>query len=79
MPEQHGFELHRSTYMWIFLNGKYYSTTQSTVVKFEHTEPQIWRNLGYREPTVNYVRIFNPVRVGALNLPIFQGSTVYSI
>ena len=25
--EQHGFELHGATYMWIFFNSKYYSIT----------------------------------------------------
>ena len=29
--EQHGFELHGSTYMWIFFSSKYYSTTRSAV------------------------------------------------
>lgn len=29
--EQREFELHRSTYMWIFFDSKYYTATQSVV------------------------------------------------
>ena len=40
--EQHRFELHRSTYTWIFFNIKYYSTTQSEVGSRD-AEPWVWR------------------------------------
>ena len=45
--EQPGFELQGSTYMGIFFNSKYYTTTWSTVgsadVEYDTEEPWIWR------------------------------------
>lgn len=41
--EEHGFDLRWSTYMWIFLNKKYYIATSSEV-EFGDAEEQTWWN-----------------------------------
>ena len=46
--EQHRFELWRSTYMWIFFNRKYYSTTQSAVSWIQGCGTMDMRNSRYR-------------------------------
>ena len=62
--EQHRFELHGSTYTWIFFSSEYCSTSRSALVdsadvepRIQETadteEPQIWGNSRYGGPTVS--------------------------
>ena len=77
--EQHEFELHRSTYMWIFLlSGKHYSITQFSVGWIQRCrmadmeEPQIRRNLGYKY--IKFVYKFDTMRkVSTSASTLFKG------
>lgn len=63
--EPQGFELHTSTYMRIFFNSKYHRTMW---VVHGWLNLRMWRNRGYRGPTMSYTWI---------NPGVVQGSTVY--
>ena len=66
--EQHGFELLRSTYMHIFLNNKYYSTTRSSVVWIWGRGIRIWR------PTINHTGFPTSQEGGCPLIPaLFKG------
>ena len=77
--QQHGFELHRSTYMWIFLSSKYYSNTQPTVGwthrqgTMDAEESHVWR--------ANYIiHWFSAVlRVGTPHSHVIQVSPLFII
>ena len=66
--EQHGFELRKSTYIWIFFNRKYYSTTQPEV----GSQPEL---LIQRSTIVSYIWTFDCAE-GQHPWYTVQGSTV---
>lgn len=53
--EQHGFELHESTYTQIFFHSKCYTLILSTV----SVEPWTPRNHVYAGPIINFMSIFD--------------------
>lgn len=76
--EQPGFELSGSSCLWIFSNGKYHSTTQSTAGRILRLRTWIWRNhweggTGRRGPTIlgdgtaQMVSTPNPSRVDCIS------------
>ena len=71
--EQHGFELHRSTYMWNFFSTLLHDLR---LVKSVDKEPQIQRL------TINHIGILDYTKGQHLYSPVVQGSDVigkYSI
>ena len=72
IPEQHGFELCGSTYMWIFFHGKYYTVPGQL-------NPGM-PNHGCGELTINYTKILGCTPEG--QHPYFlvvQGSAIINI
>ena len=56
---QHGFELCKSMYMWIFLSSKYYIILNPLDSQMWNHHPFIWRKLKYQGPAVNYTQVFH--------------------
>ena len=71
--KQYEFELHGSTYMWIFFSSKYCSTTRS-LAEFMDVKITIGKKSVYTGPTINYMQKFYMWGVlGPLTLEIFKG------
>ena len=70
--EYHRFELHGSSYKWIFFNSMHHSITRFLVGWLS-----LWmRNCGYGRPTIKLYMDFLLHRVSTLSLHSFQGWNV---
>jgi len=82
LSKQHGFEMCRFTYMWIFFYSKYslpphvFSSWLILDMDHKYRETANQKNLRYRGPILSYTRMFSCTEGGHLCF-VVQGSTVY--